>query len=190
MFDRGFFSAGILLGLTQGGQARHYPIPAQSNTKWEVLSGSADDCLVRMRASPQARAKSPELPEHWTARAVRMIGASGKQRILLTSLLDRRRYRAEALAECCRRRWEMARAAIQTKVEPTDLSFLRALHILQHGMMWAVGMAPGKLPAHLLRLRTQMQFAIVEKRRERQCPRLVKALPKRYTVRFLKKDLD
>lgn len=194
---------------------------------------SADDCLVRMRVSPQARAKSPELPEHWTARAVRMVCASGKQRTLLTSLLDRRRYKAEALAECYRRRWEietsyrelkqsmlgealtlrsqqpegveqeiwgaliaynlvrleMAKAAIQAKVEPTDLSFLRALHILQHEMIWAVGMAPGKLPAHLLRLRTQMQFAIVEKRRGRQCPRLVKALPKRYTVRFLKKDL-
>ena len=35
----------------------------------------------------------------------------------------------------------------------------------------------------------QFQFAIVEKRRGRQCPRIVKALPKRYTVRFLKKIL-
>ena len=87
-------------------------------------------------------------------------------------------------------RLEMAKAAIEAKVEPTDLSFLRALHILQHEMIWAVGMAPGKLPAHLVRLRTQMQFAIVEKRRGRQCPRIVKALPKRYTVRYLKKDLN
>lgn len=234
VFDRGFLCAEILLGLTQGGQERHYLIPAKSNTKWEVLSGSADDCLVRMRVSPQARAKAPELPEHWTARAVRMVSANGKQRVLLTSLLDRRRFKAEALAECYRRRWEietsyreikqsmlgealtlrsqqpegieqeiwgaliaynlvrleMAKAAIEAKVEPTDLSFLRALHILQHEMIWAVGMAPGKLPAHLVRLRTQMQFAIVEKRRGRQCPRIVKALPKRYTVRYLKKDLN
>ena len=234
VFDRGFLCAEILLGLTHGGQERHYLIPAKSNTKWEVLSGSADDCHVRMRVSPQARAKAPELPEHWTARAVRMVSANGKQRVLLTSLLDRRRFKAEALAECYRRRWEietsyrelkqsmlgealtlrsqqpegieqeiwgaliaynlvrleMAKAAIEAKVEPTDLSFLRALHILQHEMIWAVGMAPGKLPAHLVRLRTQMQFAIVEKRRGRQCPRIVKALPKRYTVRYLKKDLN
>ena len=234
VFDRGFLSAEILLGLTQGGLERHYLIPAKSNTRWELLSGEEDDCLVRMRVSPQARAKSPELPEHWTARAVRMVCASGKQRVLLTSLLDRRRYKAEALAECYRRRWEietsyrelkqsmlgealtlrsqqpegveqeiwgaliaynlvrleMAKAALQAKVEPTDLSFLRALHILQHEMIWAVGMAPGKLPAHLLRLRLQMQFAIVEKRRGRQCPRLVKALPQRYAVRVLKKDLN
>ena len=234
VFDRGFLCAEILLGLTRAGQERHYLIPAKSNTKWEVLSGTADDCLVRMRVSPQARAKAPDLPEHWIARAVRMVSTNGKVRILLTSLLDRQRFKPEALAECYRRRWEietsyrelkqsllgealtlrsqqpagieqeiwgaliaynlvrleMAKAAIQARIEPTDLSFLRALHILQHEMIWAVGMTPGKLPAHLVRLRTQLQFAIVQKRRGRQCPRLVKALPKRYTVRYLKKNLN
>jgi len=232
VFDRGFLCAEILLGLALSGQERHYLIPAKANTKWDVLSGSEDDCLVRMRVSPQARAKMPELPEHWTARAVRMVCANGKQRILLTSLLDRRRFKAQALAECYRRRWEietsyrelkqsmlgqaltlrsqqhegieqeiwgaliaynlvrleMAKAAIQAKVQPTDLSFLRALHIFQNEMLWAVGMAPGKLPAHLIRLRTQLQFAIVEKRRGRQCPRVVKARPKRYTVRSMTKE--
>lgn len=232
VFDRGFLSAEILLGLTMKGEQRHYLIPAKSNTKWEVLSGSEDDCLVRMRVSQQARAKAPHLPDHWTARAVRVVSSNGKQRILLTSLLDRRRFKAEDLTTCYRRRWEietsyrelkqsmlgdaltlrsqqpagikqeiwgaliaynlvrleMAKAAIAAKVEPTDLSFLRALHILQNEMIWAVGMAPGKLPAHLLRLRTQLQFAIVEKRRGRQCPRVVKALPKRYAIRYLRKE--
>lgn len=234
VFDRGFLSAEILVGLTMAGQERHYLIPAKSNTKWEVLSGRTEDCLVRMRVSPQARAKAPQLPEYWTARAVRMVSSNGKERTLLTSLLDRRRYTADALAQCYRRRWEietsyrelkqsmlgdaltlrsaqpkgieqeiwgaliaynlirleMAKAALEAKVEPTDLSFVRALHIVQNEMIWAVGMAPGRLPAHLARLRKQLQFAIVEKRRGRQCPRQVKALPKRYTVRVLKKDLN
>ena len=234
VFDRGFLSAEILLGLTMAGVERHYLIPAKSNTKWEVLSGTANDCHVRMRVSPQARAKAPQLPEHWDARAVRVVCASGKERVLLTSLFDRRRFPAKALAECYRRRWEIetsyrelkhsmlgealtlrsaqragveqeiwgaliaynlvrleiAKAAIEANVEPTDLSFLRALHILQHEMIWAAGMAPGRLPAHLSRLRKLLQFAIVEKRRGRQSPRQVKALPKRYTVRYLKKDLN
>jgi hypothetical protein len=234
VFDRGFLCAEILLGLTMEGTQRHYLIPAKSNTKWEMISGSAEDSLVRMRVSPQARAKAPHLPEHWTARAVRMVSANGKERILLTSLLDRRRFKAVDLAQCYRRRWEietsyrelkqsmlgdaqtlrsqhpegitqeiwgallaynlvrleMAKAAIQAKVEPTNMSFLRSLHILQNEMIWAVGMAPGRLPAHLLRLRTQLQFAIVEKRRGRQCPRVVKARPARYTVRYLSKDLN
>jgi hypothetical protein len=232
IFDRGFLSVEILLGLNLTGEARHYLIPAKSNTKWALLSGTAEDGLVRMRVSPQARTKAPSLPEYWTARAIRIVSANGKVRVLLTSLLDRRRFKAADLAECYRRRWEietsyrelkqsmlgtaltlrsqqpsgieqevwgaliaynlvrleMAKAAIQAKVEPTDLSFLRALHILQSEMIWAAGMAPGKLPAHLLRLRLQLQFAIVEKRRGRQCPRVVKALPKRYAIKYLKKD--
>lgn len=172
-----------------------------------IALGTEDDGLVRMRVSPQARKKAPELPEHWAARALRVVRASGKTLVLLTSLTDQRRYKAQELAECYCRRWEietnylelkqamlggtmtlrsqqpqgleqeiwgeliaynlvrleMAKAAIVAKVEPTDLSFVRALHMLQHEMIWAVGIAPGKLPAHLLRLRTQLQFAIIEK---------------------------
>lgn len=232
VFDRGFLCAEILLGLTMAGEQRHYLIPAKSNTKWVMLSGTDDDCLVRMRVSPQARAKASHLPECWTARAVRVVSANGKQQTLLTSLLDRRRFKAEDLATCYRQRWEietsyrelkqsmlgealtlrsqqpdgvkqeiwgaliaynlvrleMSKAAIQAKVAPTQMSFLRALHILQHEMIWAVGMTPGKLPAHLIRLRTQLQFAVVEKRRGRQCPRVVKARPAKYPVRYIKDD--
>jgi hypothetical protein len=232
VFDRGFLCAEILLGLTMAGEQRHYLIPAKSNTKWVMLSGTDDDGLVRMRVSPQARAKASHLPEYWTARAVRVVSANGKQQTLLTSLLDCRRFKAEDLATCYRQRWEietsyrelkqsllgealtlrsqqpngvkqeiwgaliaynlvrleMSKAAIQAKVGPTQMSFLRALHILQHEMIWAVGMSPGKLPAHLIRLRTQLQFAVVEKRRGRQCPRVVKARPAKYPVRYIKND--
>lgn len=234
VFDKGFFSAQILLGLSAAGCERHYLIPAKSNTKWEVVSGTPDDCVVRMKVSPQARAKAPELTEFWTARAVQVVSASGRTRILITSLMDRRRYKAADLAECYRRRWEietsyreikqsllgseltlrshspdgvaqeiwgaliaynlvrleMAKAALDAKVAPTDLSFVQALHILQHELVWAAGMAPGKLPAHLARLRLQLQYAIVEKRRGRNCPRIVKARPEKYSVLHLKKDLN
>ena len=77
----------------------------------------------------------------------------------------------------------MTKATLAAKVEPTGLSFLQALHILQHEMIWAVGTAPKKLPAHL---RTQLQSAIVEKRPGRLCLRGPKALPKRYAVRCVK----
>lgn len=85
-------------------------------------------------------------------------------------------------------RLEMAKVALAARLQPTDLSFVRAFHIVQHEMMWASHTTPGKLPSLLLRLRQQLQFAIVEKRRGRNCPRVVKALPKRYTVRYLKKE--
>lgn len=63
-------------------------------------------------------------------------------------------------------RLEMAKVAIQAKVEPTDLGLCVA-HTLQSEMIWAAGMAPRKLPAHLLRSRILIQFAIVAKRRGR-----------------------
>jgi len=230
VFDKGFVSAEILLGLSTTGTERHYLIPAKSNTQYEVLSGTPEDCRVRLRISPQARAKAPELPEVWEARAIRVESTHGQSRVLLTSLFDRRRFRAQDLADCYRRRWEietsyrelkqsmlgealtlrsrlpegvqqeiwgaliaynlvrleMAKAAIEARVAPTDLSFLRALHIIQHELIWAAGMSPGKLPSHLVRLRLQLQMAIVEKRRGRKCPRVVKARPSRYAVRHLK----
>jgi hypothetical protein len=46
---------------------RHFLIPAKANTCWEVVSGSADDSIVRMRVSPRARQKCLALPEFWTA---------------------------------------------------------------------------------------------------------------------------
>lgn len=234
VFDKGFLSAEILLGLNLAGIERHYLIPAKCNSKWERGSGTPDDGIVRMRVSQQARAKAPHLPQDWVVRAIRTVSASGTERFLLTSLTDRRRFKAADLVTCYRRRWEietsyrelkhamlgqaltlrsrlpegvnqeiwgaliaynlvrleMAKAAIVAKVEPTDLSFLKALHILQHELIWAAGMAPGKLPAHLQRLRLRMQFAIVEKRRGRTCPRVVKSTPRKYAVRYLKRDLN
>ena len=65
VFDRGFLSAEILCALTSSGNERHFVIPAKSNTRWEVIKGveDGDDFTVRMRVSPQARAKCTELPE-------------------------------------------------------------------------------------------------------------------------------
>jgi hypothetical protein len=83
-------------------------------------------------------------------------------------------------------RLEIAKAASQARLAPTDLNFLRALHIIQHELIWAARMSPGKLPSHLARLRLQLQMAIVEKRRGRKYPRVVKAKPHRYPARHIK----
>jgi hypothetical protein len=105
VFDRGFLSAEILCSLTQHGADRHFIIPAKSNTKWEVIEGDENDCTVRMRVSPQARAKCTDLPEFWQARAITVIDAQARKRILLTSLSDRRRYKPSDISRCYERRW-------------------------------------------------------------------------------------
>ncbi|NYH13873.1 hypothetical protein GGD41_001101 [Paraburkholderia bryophila] len=60
-----------------------------------------------MRVSPQARAKCPDLPEFWQARAVLAVDAKGRQRTLLTSLTDRRRFRGADIVSCYERRWQI-----------------------------------------------------------------------------------
>jgi hypothetical protein len=233
VFDKGFFSAAILLGLTLHGEQRHFLIPSKAHTKWEVLSGTPDDAIVQMKVSPQARAKHPELPGTWQARAIRTILPNGRERILLTSLMDRRRFRASDIAACYLRRWEietsyrelkqtmlggpltlrsqdpggiaqeiwgaliaynlvrleMSKAALEAKALPTDLSFVRALHYIQHQLLFAaMTKSVGNIPGMLHRMREQLKEALKEERRERQCPRLVKSRPSRYDVRFVYKS--
>lgn len=76
VFDKGFLSAQLLCNLVSGGENRHYIIPAKSNLRWEVVSGSEGDQIVRKRVSPQARTQCPDLPEFWQARAVPVIDAA------------------------------------------------------------------------------------------------------------------
>ena len=105
VFDRGFLSAEILCALTQQGTDRHFIIPAKSNTRWEVVEGDGTDCTVRMRVSPQARAKCAALPEFWEARAITIVDQQARKRVLLTSLRDRRRYKCADIVNCYERRW-------------------------------------------------------------------------------------
>jgi hypothetical protein len=234
-FDKGFMSAGILCALTSEGSNRHFVIPAKANNRWEIIEGTAEDVLVEMRVSSQARKKCPSLPQTWRARAITTIDQSGRKHVLLTSLFERQRYKACDIAKCYARRWhietsyrelkqtmlgmgltlrsktiggvyqeiwgaltaynlirlEIAKAALAAQCEPTRISFIRAYHVIQYELHWAaVTRAQGKLPDLLKRLRNRLVEIPNEERPGRKVDRIVKALPLRYSVRFLKKDLN
>lgn len=233
VFDRGFLSAEILCALTAGIDNRHFLIPAKSNTKWEVLEGDPHDAIIRMRVSPQARAKCPDLPEFWEARAVTIVDQQARKRVLLTSLRDRRRYTPADIAACYERRWhietsyrelkqtmlgaaltlrsktvegvyqeiwgtltaynlirlEIAKAALVVKCEPTEVSFIRAFHLIQFELHWmAVTRSYGKLPASMQHLRERLVSLLNEERPGRSYDRAVKAKPQRYAARVIKKS--
>ncbi|WP_334188686.1 IS4 family transposase [Noviherbaspirillum sp.] len=107
VFDKGFLSAEILCGLTHGRTNRHFIIPAKANSKWNVVGGTPEDAIVEMRVSPQARKKCPELPATWRARAITVIDQSARKHVLLTSLLDTRRYTAKDITACYAHRWHI-----------------------------------------------------------------------------------
>ena len=83
----------------------------------------------------------------------------------------------------------MSKAALEAKALPTDLSFTRALHYIQHELLFAAATrAYGNIPGMLHRLREQLKEAVKEERRGRQCPRHVKSPPSKYDVRFVFKN--
>lgn len=232
VFDKGFLSAEILLGLTAPGSNRHFIVPAKANTKWEVIAGSPNDALVQMKVSPQARKKSPDLPEFWQARAITVRDQHARSRVLLTSLHDGKRYTATDIAALYAKRWqietsyrelkqtmlgsaltlrsrtvggvyqeiwgaltaynlirlEIAKAALSVKCEPTEVSFIRAFHVIQYELHWlAMTRSYGKIPALLQRLRERLVSLLNEERPDRKYDRAVKALPQRYAVRAIRK---
>lgn len=88
-------------------------------------------------------------------------------------------------------RLEIAKAALDVNCEPTEISFIRAFHIIQYELHWAaVTRVYGKLPALMQRLRQRLVMLLNEERPGRKINRAVKALPQRYTVRVLKRDLN
>lgn len=106
LFDKGFWSANLMLGLSQSGRNRHWLIPARNKLVYEVIDNYGNgDQLWKMKVSPQARKKSPNLPEYWQARAV-TYEINGKAKTVLTTL-PANKYSAEKVAELYHHRWEI-----------------------------------------------------------------------------------
>lgn len=232
VIDRGFLSAQLLCKLVEGGHNRHFLIPAKSNTRWTLTDGTEDDGLVVMAVSDAARKKDPTLPKMWSARALRVVDEKGKVSYLLTSLTDRKAFKAADLINCYSRRWrietsyrelkhsmmgaaltlrsmtvegteqeiwgamiaynlmrvEIAKAALQAKCEPTEISFTLALLTIQNELLMSgPSMPQGKLPAMLQRMRERLVLDLKAQRPGRKFDRAVKAVPQRYPKKPLPK---
>jgi hypothetical protein len=106
--DRGFFSAGILIPLARNGQNRHWLIRARKNARWRVVKPlGANDQIVEMEVSRQARAHDPTLPATWQARAIVYQRAGFRPQTLLTSLTDAALYPVAEIAALYHERWEL-----------------------------------------------------------------------------------
>lgn len=106
LFDRNFWSANLMHRLIAGGTQRHWLIPKRHNIVYEVIEEYGDgDALWRMKVSPQARQKNPNLPAYWDARAI-TYEVQGKPKTVLTSL-PANTYPAQSIAQLYRQRWEI-----------------------------------------------------------------------------------
>lgn len=230
IIDKAFLSAQLLCNLVRQGHNRHFLIPAKSNTKWTLIEGTEADGLVEMTVSAEARKQDATLPKTWRARALRVVGENGKIRYLLTSLTDKKMYKAAELIACYSRRWrietsyrelkhsmmgaaltlrsmtvegtqqeiwgamiaynliriEIAKAALEAKCEPTEISFTLALVTIQNElMMIGPATAQGNIPATLKRLRERLVLDLKAQRPGRKFDRVVKAVAQRYPEKRL-----
>jgi hypothetical protein len=133
LFDKGFWSANLMLTLSQQGIDRHWLIPERKGLVQEVIEnyGEGDD-LVEMNVSVQARKKNPELPEKWTVRRITYKVKSGFKTIMTS--LPANQFSAEEVSKLYKERWEielgfrdiksaMQNNAITLRSKKTDLVY-------------------------------------------------------------------
>lgn len=83
-------------------------------------------------------------------------------------------------------RLEIAKAALEAKCEPTQISFSTALFTIQSELMWmGPAMSPGNIPARLKQLRQRLVLDLKANRPGRKFGRVVKAVAQRYPERRL-----
>ncbi len=85
-------------------------------------------------------------------------------------------------------RLEIAKAALVVKCEPTEVSFIRALHLIQFELHWAaVTRSYCRLPDAMKHVRERLLSLLNDERPDRKFDRAVKAGPPRYATRVLRK---
>jgi hypothetical protein len=108
LVDRHHLNAGVLVPLTTTGVERHWMTRAKSTTKFATIRrlGPGDE-LVEFKVSSEARKKDFSLPTHFDARVVRYQRKGYQPQLLITSLVDEKRYPADEVRALYHERWEI-----------------------------------------------------------------------------------
>ncbi|MVW87129.1 IS4 family transposase [Pseudomonas sp. PB101] len=107
LFDRGFYSLGLLHQWQQAGTERHWLMPLKKGTQYEVVQRlGRQDAVVLLSTSPQARKQWPGLPERLTARLLSKT-VKGKVCQILTSMADPLRFPSDEIVDLYSQRWEI-----------------------------------------------------------------------------------
>lgn len=107
LFDKGFYSLGLLHQWQTTGHERHWLLPLKKGAQYRVVERRRQgDELVELTTSPQARKKWPALPITLMARLITKQ-IKGKPVSILTSLLDAKRFPAGEIVDLYGHRWEI-----------------------------------------------------------------------------------
>ena len=107
LFDRGFYSLGLLNAWQAKGQNRHWLIPLKKGAQYELVEKlGKQDLRVRIATSPQAQKKWTGLPTHVEARLLHKK-VKGKECFILTSMLDTKQFMGDEIVDLYSQRWEI-----------------------------------------------------------------------------------
>jgi IS4 transposase len=143
LFDKGFYSLGLLYDWQQKGHNTHWLLPLKKGTQYEeVRSLGKQDNLVRIKTTPQSRKKRPHLPEVIEARLLtRQV--KGKSLQVITSMTDCMAYPSGEIVDLYAHRWEIELGYREMKQHMLESRFtLRSnLPELIHQELWGVLLA-------------------------------------------------
>lgn len=107
IFDKGYYSLGLLNRWQQAGKQRHWMIPARKDLQYDVIQGMGpNDLQIRLTTTPQSRKKFNDLPDYVEARLVTKV-IKGKAYRILTSMVDPMRFPSDEMVELYCYRWEI-----------------------------------------------------------------------------------
>jgi len=107
LFDRGFYSLGLLNRWHHAGENRHWLQPMRKGTQYEVVrSLGRQDKLIRLKTTAQSRKKFADLPDNIEVRLVTK-NIKGKEVNILTSLIDPMRFPKADIVDLYSDRWEI-----------------------------------------------------------------------------------
>jgi hypothetical protein len=107
IFDKGYYSTGLLHRWNQTGKERHWMLPVRKDFQYDVVRKcNKRDAIVAIKTTPQARKKFDALPDVIEARLVSKV-IKGKKYQVLTSMCDELRFPSEEIVELYRYRWEI-----------------------------------------------------------------------------------
>ena len=228
LFDRGFYSLGLLHDWSQAGSNRHWLMPLKKNTQYEVVrSLGRQDKLIRLTTTPQSRKKRPDLPESIEARLLTKT-VKGKTLQIITSLTDPMRYPSSEIVDLYAHRWEielgyreMKQYMLETRftlrsqqpelikqelwgvllaynllrykmvlmahslkgVFPNQLSFREASSHIIFKLSQLPSISPGNIPKVIFDIEKNAKQFILEGKRERSYPRVLKCSKDRYPIK-------
>jgi hypothetical protein len=121
LVDRHYLQANVLCSLTTRGTERHWLTRAKSNTQYRTIRhlGPGDE-LVELQVSSQARRKDPSLPTHFDARVIRYQRKGYESQLLVTSLVDEKRFPAAEIRALYHERWEIELGFGEIKTDMLD----------------------------------------------------------------------